>query len=85
MPPNARIDLDQLLKFCNQSSTRGCGGCNPLEGTDCYVSKYTKITLFARISQCVFVTLQHIHPFVCPEMAGEGLQPPSPPKSTTDI
>ena len=38
--------LIQILKFCekgaNQSSIRGCGGCNPLEGIDCYALKCTK-------------------------------------------
>ena len=42
--------LIQILKFCekeltkgaNQSSTRGCGGCNPLECIDCYALKCTK-------------------------------------------
>ena len=40
--------LIQILKFCekdlgaNQSSIRGCGGCNPLEDIDCYTLKCTK-------------------------------------------
>ena len=47
-------DLEYLIQIlgegANQSSTRGCGGCNPLKGIDCYALKCTKITLFARIS-----------------------------------
>ena len=42
-------DLDyliQILKFCEKELTkvvpRGCGGCNPLEGIDCYALKCIK-------------------------------------------
>ena len=43
--------LIQILEGANQSSARGCGGCNPLEGIDCYALKCTKTSLFAaRIS-----------------------------------
>ena len=55
MPPNARFrvfnsNLKVLWGGANQNSIKGCGGCNPLEGIDCYALKCTKITLFARIS-----------------------------------
>ena len=41
----------QILKICEKElPARGCGGCNPLEGIDCYALKCTKITVFARIS-----------------------------------
>ena len=44
-------DLIQIYeKELYPSSTRGCGGCNPLEDIDCYALKCTKITLFARIN-----------------------------------
>ena len=47
MPPNVRFgvfnsNLKVLLEGANQSSARGCGGCNPLEGIDCYALKCTK-------------------------------------------
>ena len=68
------IQLKVLCEGANQNSTRGCDGCNPLEGIDCYVLKCTKITLYARISVLVcFYNNIYIHPFVCPEMAGGGL------------
>ena len=55
MPPNARFrvfnsNIEVLWERATQSSTRGCGGCNLLEGIDCYALKCTKITVFARIS-----------------------------------
>ena len=68
MPPIAIMqDLEyliQILKLCEKeltkNSIRGCDGCNPLEGIDCYALKCTKITLNARIS--VFITT---HPSFC--------------------
>ena len=55
MPPNAifrvfNSNLKVLREEANQSSTWGCGGCNPLESIDCYALKCTKVTLFAKIS-----------------------------------
>ena len=68
--------LIEILRFCDQNSTRGCGGCNPLEGIDCYALKCTKITLFARIY--VFYNNTSIL-FVCIGMAGGVGYSPWPP------
>ena len=46
--------------------------------------KCAKITLFARIFVFLCVFIIALPSFcTCPEMASGGLQPPSPPKSTT--
>ena len=61
----------------------GCGGCNPLEGIDCYTLKCTKITLFARISVLLcFYNNTFILLYVL-RWQVRGYNPPSPPKSAT--
>ena len=50
MPPNARFrvfnsNLKVLCERANQSSTKGCGGCNPLEGIVCFYNN-TSILLY---------------------------------------
>ena len=44
------IAVEVLWEGANQIISRGCGGCNLLEGIDCYALKCTEITLFAKIS-----------------------------------
>ena len=41
MPPNAKFCEKELTKIV-PGGRRGCGGCNPLEGIDCYVLECTK-------------------------------------------
>ena len=40
--------LEYLKQLATQNSTMECGGCNHLEGIDCYALKCMKITLFCK-------------------------------------
>ena len=79
--------LIEILKFCEKLTKVVPGGvvhgCNPLEGTDCYALKCTKITLFARLSAFpnMFYNNTSILLYVLSWQVGGY----SPPKSATAI